>query len=185
MCSVGFTYRKFVLTLVLLSTPVWLFAQTGHHKETNGNPQNDVLFLGNSEEPRFTVTNESNLCLGAFYPGRSGGNVEINSNGVRSASGSAVLLYSELSPSPAVFEIRCPGNTMVNIIIDEEITLSNQNGGTLICEPIDNGHSNFISPQNSQSGFLYRVGARLNNVNAANEPSGEYSGSFNITIVLE
>lgn len=185
MCSAGISFRTFGFNLVLIFTPVWLFCQTKAHEEHTGNPQNEVLFPGNSERPRFTVANLTNLCLGAFYPGKYGGTVEINNNGVRSASGSAILMSSDLNPSPAVFEIRCPGNTMVNIMIEEEIELRNQNGGVLICNPIGNGQSNFVSPQNAQAGFLYSVGARINTMNASNEPSGEYSGTFNITIVFE
>lgn len=185
MSFAGKPYRTFLFVMLLYFVPVWSSAQHPNFPGNNGNPQNEVIFPGNSEEPRFTVTNQSNLCLGAFYPGQFGGTVEVSSTGVRSSTGSTVLLYSELNPSPAVFEIRCPGNTMVNIMIDEEIELSNQNGGNLICEPIDNGQNNFVSPHNAQAGFLYSIGARLNTSNAANEPSGEYSGSFNITIVLE
>ena len=185
MCFAGLVYRTLLFSLILCFNPVWTSAQTGQFQGSNGNPQKGVFFPGNSEEPRFTVENQRDLCLGAFYPGRFGGSLEITSSGVRSSSGSTVLVYSELNPSPAMFEIRCPGNTMVNIVLDEEIVLSNSNGGTLICEPIINGQSNFVSAHNAQAGFPYSIGARLNMLPGGSEPSGEYSGTFNITIVLE
>jgi hypothetical protein len=181
MFLVGLKYRISTLFVVFLF-PVLLLAQGSQHA---GNGNNNVLFPGNSETPRFTVSKLTNLCLGAFYPGNSGGNIEISDEGVRSSNGSVILLHSELTPSPAVFEIRCPNNTMVNIFIDEEIKLRNQAGNTIICEPQDNGQANFISPHNAQSGFLYRVGAALSVQNASSEPSGEYSGKFNVVIVLE
>lgn len=168
--------------LLLLQLSAVVFGQ-GLGKNPAG-PQNNVIFPGNSDV-RLSVTRLNDLCFGAFYPGKFGGVVTVDKNGMRSAKGSVVLMNSELIPSPAVFEIRCPGNTMVNVFVEENIVLKNELNTEINCEIIDDGSSYFISPTNAQAGFQYSVGAEINTSSNTLIGSGEFSGTISITVVLE
>lgn len=182
MCYFGCTYKKFLLAIVM-AFPCFLFAQNKLDNEhSNGH---DESIQDNQEEHRISITQLSNLSFGAFYPGEFGGSIEVTKNGTRSSNGSVILLYSEVSVSAAVFEIKCPSNTMIHIMVDPKIELQDRASGTVFCEPIFTEPTEFVSPNNAESGFLYSIGAKLTVQDASFESRGNYSGRFNVFIVLE
>lgn len=182
MCWFNCTYQKAILAIIIM-LPGLLFAQNRLDNE-NSNSQGE-LTDDSQQERRISITQLSNLSFGAFYPGQFGGTIEISTNGMRVASGSIILLHSESIASAAVFEIKCPSNTMIHILVDPKIELEDASRGTLICEPIFTEPTQFISPNNAESGFLYSIGAKLNVQDASVESPGIYSGRFNVIIVLE
>lgn len=184
MKSVAILSQRFVLTLLLIQLKVVAIGQGELTKMNFISPQNNGITTGESEVV-FSVSKLSNLCFGAFYPGKFGGSVVINEEGVRSSNGSVILLNSELQPSPAVFEIRCESNTMINVIVEETIVMQSANNGTVTCEIIDNGKSNFISPENAENGFLYTVGGRITTSEIQNSITEEYTGTVSITVIFE
>jgi hypothetical protein len=175
-------YRKSLLYIVF-AFPTILFAQNNLDRESFSINEGDPPT--NQNENHLSITTLSSLSFGAFFPGRNGGTLEINKDGIRSSSGSVILLHSDINTSPAVFEIKCPSYTMINLMVDEQIELVNQSGGRIICVPNKNELSNFVSPNNAETGFLYSLGAKLIVQDASFETPGEYSGRFNVFIVLE
>lgn len=182
MCYFNWAYQKSLLALVV-AFPCIMYAQNGLDKEHSFHQGESTQ--DHQEESRISITQLSNLSFGAFYPGQFGGSIEISTNGMRAASGSVILLHSESTASAAVFEIKCPSNTMIHILVDPKIELEDASRGTLICEPIFTEPTQFISPNNAESGFLYSIGAKLNVQDASVESPGIYSGRFNVIIVLE
>lgn len=182
MSFIGRTYCTIILNVVLLF-PVIHFAQTG--REGNFISGKGTAFQDDGAEPHISIIKLSELSFGAFYPGQYGGTIEINADGMRSTSGSVVPLYSGLNPGAAVFEIKCPSNTLIHVLVDPQIELTDGQGNTLICEPMLTEADHFVSPDNAENGFLYQVGARLTLPNAPIASSGNFSGKINIFIILE
>ena len=182
MCCFDWSYRKSLLTIAL-ALPCFLFAQSRLEREvSNGNEQS---LSTNQEEQHVSITTLADFSFGAFYPGKFGGSIEINADGVRSASGSVILLNSESNASAAIFEIRCPSNTMIQIVVDGKIELQTASGETILCEPMLTEPSQFVSPNNAEAGFLYSIGAKLNIQDAGFESTGSYDGRMNVFIILE
>jgi Domain of unknown function (DUF4402) len=176
--------QRFVMILLMLQCELVIFGQSDFTKMNYIQSQNNGLFSNNSEV-NFSVTKLSNLCFGAFYPGKFGGSVIVNDDGVRSSNGSVILLNSELQPSPAVFEIRCPSNKMLNVIIEETIVMTNSSNSTVVCEIVDVRKSNFISPENAENGFLFSVGGQITTMETSNISTEDYTGSISITVIFE
>jgi hypothetical protein len=182
MCYFNWTYQKFILALAI-TLPCFLLAQSNLDKERSDNDEKS--FSISQEEHHISITNLSGLSFGTFYPGRFGGSIEINKDGVRTASGSVILLNSELNASAAIFEIKCPSNTMIHIMIDNSIELRDESGVIIICEPIITEPTHIVSPNNAEAGFLYSIGAKLNVQDASFDAIGKYAGRIHVFIVLE
>lgn len=182
MCFSNWTYQKSLLAIAI-AFPCVLFAQNNGEKESSS--MNERSLSISQEEQHISITKLSDFRFGAFYPGKFGGSIEINGDGARSSSGSVILLNSEVNASAAVFEIKCPSNTLIHILIDSKIELRNESGGTILCEPIFTEPTHFVSPNNAEAGFLYSIGAKLNIQDASFESTGAYSGRMNVFIILE
>lgn len=182
MCFSDWTYQKALLAIAI-AFPCVLFAQNNLEKESSILNEKSVTI--NQEEQHISITNLSDFSFGAFYPGKFGGSIEINKDGARSSSGSVILLNSESNASAAIFEIKCPSNTLIHILIDNRIELRNESGEIIICEPVITEPTHFVSPNNAEAGFLYSVGAKMNIQDAAFESTGKYSGRMNVFITLE
>ena len=126
------------------------------------------------------------LSFGAFYHGLTGGTVTIAPSDARSATGSVVLLGMGYTFSSARFEITGNPGTVISVLNGDDATLTGDNGGTMTLEV---GASLPLSPfvltvpygvitYLNVGGILY-VG-----VPAANPP-GNYTGTFDITLVQE
>lgn len=115
-----------------------------------------------------------------------GGKVIIHPSGMRESIGSVILLPNNTQYMPAIFEIRAPSQTMIQVIYQDEVRLNGSDGGYIIFRPgpVDNGNP-FITPPNSDNGFLLTMGGVLEMGPIDQNPSGSYSGSFHITLVNE
>lgn len=184
MNSLVILSQRFVLILLLVHFKFMAYGQNEYTKTDFIQPQTNGLFSSNSEV-RYSVTKLKDLCFGAFYPGKFGGSIEVNDDGIRSSNGSVVLLNSELQPSPAIFEIRCPSNTLINVIVEETIVMKNSTNSTVVCEIQYDRISNFISPANAENGFLFSVGGRITTMETLNTSTEDYTGTISITIVFE
>ena len=134
-----------------------------------------------------TVVATQAINFGAFClqtVGSSGGNVQIDWQGNRSATGQVVLLNSD-SYYPAIFEIQlCQGR---NVIITYAPTaiLTGSNGGSLTLNigPTEKGGSGSSFQVNTDCNFVtrLRVGGTLVVGNNSANPGGNYTGNFSIT----
>lgn len=133
-----------------------------------------------------SIFNISPISFGTFYPGNMGGEVYMHASGMRESTGSVVLLPNGTPYMPAIFEIKAPSQTMIQILYQDVVRLNGSDGGYLIFRPgpLDNGNP-FITPPNSDRGFLLTMGGVLELGPIDQNPSGNYSGSFHITLVNE
>jgi len=133
--------------------------------------------------PSISVT--GNLSFGAFYHGTAGGTVIISPAGGRTSTGDVVLLSMGYSYSPARFNINSNAGTIINILNGPDVQLiwsgfsMNLHIGTsLPASPFVNTNPYSVPTE-------LTVGATLTVGNSASNPPGTYTGSFNITLVVE
>lgn len=133
--------------------------------------------------PSILVTGD--LSFGAFYHGAAGGTVTISPSGTRTSTGDIVLLGMGYIYSPARYNVYSNSGTVINILNGPDVQLSwsgfsmNLHIGTsLPATPFVN-----LNPYSLPTELT--VGATLTVGNPASNPPGTYTGSFNITLVLE
>jgi hypothetical protein len=135
-----------------------------------------------------SVTFDQNLKFGAFSPGVSGGTVSVASSGIRSSTGSVILVDMGYLYSPAVFRLEGNPGSIVHYLSDPlpDATLSGSNGGeiTLYLGEASSGDPiilNAAPPANMQ----IRIGGTLEIGNQVANPAGYYSGSFVVMFIQE
>jgi hypothetical protein len=129
------------------------------------------------------ITVNQNLSFGAFYHGAGGGTVTVKTDLSRIASGDVVLLTMGYPFSPAIYTLTGTPGRIVSFLNPGEITLAGSNGGSL---KLNLGTSNPASPfvLTSTPLSLYIEGILTDGPPASNPP-GNFSGSFNITLMQE
>jgi hypothetical protein len=114
----------------------------------------------------------------------TGGSIQLDWQGNRSATGQVVLLNSD-SYYPAIFEIQlCQGRNVI-ITYAPTTTLIGSNGGALTLQigPTEKGGNGASFEVNNDCNFVtrMRVGGTLIVGNNSANPGGIYTGSFSIT----
>jgi hypothetical protein len=129
------------------------------------------------------VTVNQDLGFGAFYHGAVGGDVTVNPDGSRSATGDVVLLTLGYPFSAAEYRIVGRPGTVVSLLNGPDVLLPGSNGGSL---NLHIGSSDPASPFILTPGpFLVNVGGTLTVGNPLANPPGDFSGTFDITFVQE
>ena len=126
------------------------------------------------------------LSFGAFYHGAVGGTVVILPSGSRSATGDVVLLGLGYPFSAALFQVHANPGTVISILNGPDAVLTGIPSGTMT---IHIGSSNPSSPFVSNVNYLIAIplyiGGTLTVGNSAANPPGNYTGTFDITLVRE
>lgn len=137
------------------------------------------------------VNSTQNLSFGVLtiLSGSTGGTVTVDYNGMRTASGSVVLLNSSPQAQQGIYEVKiCPGR-LVNISYPNSVVLTGNNGGSLTMNlgPTDKGPSgsSFISNKGCNDVHYVNVGGVLTVGSMAANPPGDYSGTFEITFIQQ
>lgn len=145
-----------------------------------------ALLKAQEDPPRPpSITIAGDLSFGAFYHGLVGGTVTISSAGNRSSTGDIVLLGMGYSYSPARYNIYSNAGTIISILNGPDVQLSwsgfnmNLHIGTSLPE------SPFVNTNPYSVPTELTVGATLTVGSAASNPPGTYTGTFNITLVVE
>jgi hypothetical protein len=130
---------------------------------------------------QIAISNTSGLAFGKFAAS-SGGSITVDTNGARTRSGGVVLLSSGAGTA-AAFNISDPdsGNLTKTYII----TLPDNGTVTLVSGSNSMAVNDFISNPSGSSVMLagtqtLTVGATLSV--GANQPVGNYSGNFSVTV---
>jgi len=133
---------------------------------------------------RITATSQY-LSFGAFYQGATGGSVIIDPSGSRAATGDVILLG--FNPfSAALFDVHAHPGTVLSILNGPDAILTGIPTGSMTLHV---GNSIPASPFVSTVQFnvtihLY-IGGTLTVGSPAANPPGDYSGTFEITLVRE
>ncbi len=149
-----------------------------------------TVFLNNAraqeDPPRPpSITVASDLSFGAFYHGSAGGTVTISSDGTRSSTGDIVLLGMGYIFSPARYNVYSNAGTVISVLNGPDVALTwsgfsmNLHIGTSL--PV----SPFVNTNPYSVPTELAVGATLTVGPPAANPPGTYTGSFDITLVIE
>ena len=145
------------------------------------------LVLAQPTPPFLNITTEKDLGFGAFTVS-SGGTVSIDAIGGRSVSGGGIILLTMgvFSIGPAQFKLESqPGAYWAMVYNPAGYILTNGSGGTMT---LYLGGAGQVSPDpiifGGPSGVLTLYLGGTLSVPVSN-PSGNYSGSFNITFAYQ
>jgi len=135
---------------------------------------------------KVNVVTTQGLSFGAFTHGSVGGTITVSPTGSRSTTGDVVALNLGYTYTPALFEISADPGTIINILNGSNATLTGPPGGSLTLQiGSSNPSSPFITTAASTSKTLLSVGGTLLVGSPIANPPGNYSGTFNITIIKE
>lgn len=126
-----------------------------------------------------TLTNSQPLAFGSFAPGVSSGTVTINAAGARSSSGGVFLVPSGAG-SAASYTVGGTGGQTYAITLPADGVVVLTSGANSMA--VNNFTSNPV-----MAGVIGGGGTQTLTVGAAlsvggNQPTGSYSGSFNVTV---
>ena len=138
-----------------------------------------------------TVTVTQMLDFGALTidAGSSGGTATVDYNGVRTKSGSVLLLSMGPTAQQAIYEFKlCPGR-VVTLTYPPTVTLTGNNGGSLLLhlENTSLGPSGTIFYSNQGCDDIQHIsqGGTIDVGTLSSNPTGTYTGSFAITFVQQ
>jgi hypothetical protein len=131
------------------------------------------------------VTLVRNLSFGAFYTGTTGGTVTISPAGLRTSTGTVLLLGLGIPFASAQFNINSNPGTVLSILNGPDASLTWSGYSMNLQIGTSNPASPFVNSNPYTVPVQLTVGATLTVGAPAANPPGSYSGTFEITIVLE
>ncbi len=136
--------------------------------------------------PVLKVNVRQELQLGAFTQGSSGGTIRMQPDGTRTATGTVVPLNFGASYMPLVMEIEGPKGSIVSMLAEEVTVLTGSNGGRMRLKIAGSSPAMpFIISDDAPAKSVITIGAELIVGNSQESPPGNYSGSLNISFVVE
>lgn len=139
-----------------------------------------------SLSPALKVNVRQELQLGAFTQGSSGGTIRLQTDGTRTATGTVVPLNFGAAYMPLVLEIEGPKGSIVSMLAGELTILTGSNGGRMRLKIAgSNPAMPFIITDDPPAKNVITIGAELIVGNSQESPPGNYSGSLNVSFVVE
>ena len=151
-----------------------------------------ILFATSSEvkaqedpprPPSITVSQD--LSFGAFYHGAVGGTVSVSPAGSRTSTGDIVLVGLGYLFSPASYNIYSNAGTVISILNGPDVPLTWSSYSMNLHIGTSLPASPFVNPNPYSVPTELTVGATLSVGNVLANPPGTYTGTFNITLVIE
>ena len=133
--------------------------------------------------PSITLTTD--LSFGTFYHGAVGGSVTITPAGSRTSTGDVVLIGPGFSFSPSHYNVYANPGTVISILNGPDVPLSWSGYSMNLHIGDSEPASPFVNSNPYSVPTELTVGATLSVGNALANPPGTYTGSFNITLVIE
>jgi hypothetical protein len=132
------------------------------------------------------VTVVQNLGFGAFAQGAAGGTVTVNSGGLRSSSGDIILLNLGFLFNAASYRLVGNAGTVISILNGPDVTLPGSNGGSMTLHiGASDPASPFVLTTVPPAFTIMNVGGILTVGNPGSNPPGNYSGTFDVTLIQE
>lgn len=132
-----------------------------------------------------SVVTLQDINFGAFFQGNSGGTVTVSSDGTRLVSGDIIEAnISGFSYYPAIFEVEADPGTLVSILKGSSNSMPGSNGGFISLQvgDADNSFPIMIPPSGR---VQVSLGGILTMGNPQANPSGDYTGSLEVTFIQE
>jgi len=147
-----------------------------------------VILLGHlpAKGQALSVYTVQNLSFGAFFQGTTGGTVSVSHDGSRTVSGDIIGADLGFSYYPAIIEVEIAAPSTISILNGSDVSLTGSNGGsmTLSIDDSDAG-TPFNTTAEPPARTTVRVGASLTVGTPVANPAGNYSGTFEVTFILE
>lgn len=126
------------------------------------------------------------LQFGSFVQGSSGGTITVSNAGVRSTTGTVLLLNQGSAFFEAIIDVEAAEGSLISITNGADVTLTGSNGGTMLLHignPSPGSPFNVtVSPPATTS---VHIGGTLTVGNSGASPPGTYSGIFYVTFNQE
>lgn len=126
------------------------------------------------------------LMFGEFFTGEAGGTVVVSPSGIRSSTGTVVLIGGH--SQPAIFIVELLPGRLVHILINPQTIILNRTGGggtmSMSIGPPDKGTS-FITHGGHPFRNPVQVGGTLHVGAITSNPPGDYHGTFHVTFIQE
>ena len=103
--------------------------------------------------PILAVSTSQGLQFGAFCTGAIGGTVTVTSGGVRSSTGSIILVSLGYAFTPAMFQVTGNIGTLVTIANGTDVSMTGSNGGSTSSSNQASGSQCIIKGSSTSSGF--------------------------------
>ncbi len=131
-----------------------------------------------------TVSVSQHLNFGTIIPnGAGGGTVTVDFTGFRTYTGQIILPATGSFSSPALFQITALPGTLITILNGPPVFLGGSNGGNLLLTiGSSSTGSPFISTATTTDVF---IGGTLTVGSLIANPSGAYSGTFDVTFIQQ
>ncbi len=140
---------------------------------------------GNGGRP-FQARTLQNFQFGAFAVGTAGGQLRLSPSGVRTATGTVVPLNLGLPVSPLLLEIRANSGTIISVLMNNvQLTRIGGGGSMTLSMGNTNPASPFVFPNVNPPKLNLYIGGNLTVGNTQSVPPGNYSGTLNVTFMLE
>ena len=133
--------------------------------------------------PSITLTTD--LGFGAFYHGALGGTVTITPAGSRTSTGDIVLIGLAIPFSAAHYNVYSNPGTVISILNGPDVPLTWSGYSMNLHIGTSFPASPFVNTNPYSIPTELTIGATLSVGNALANPPGTYSGTFNITLVVE
>lgn len=124
--------------------------------------------------------------FGSFYCGAGGGKIIVHEDGTRTSEGDVILMNSGVSIAPALFEVSCDPDIMIQLVSDGYFKLYAQDGYELKAKILSTDPAfPCVSPINARQGFVVTASVCLE-IDAGQPISpGNYNGSFQLNWISE
>ena len=132
------------------------------------------------------VTVVQSLGFGAFAQGAAGGSVTVNSAGLRSSTGDIILLNLGYVFTAASYRLVGNAGTVISILNGPDVSLPGSNGGSMTLHiGASDPASPFVLITIPPAYTTMNVGGTLTVGNPGSNPPGNYSGTFDATLIQE
>jgi len=136
-----------------------------------------------------TISATQSLHFGdlTIISGSAGGTVKVDYNGLRTSTGSVVLLNLGNTARQAIFEFKlCPGRTFI-VNYQPTVILTGSNGGSLLLHlgPTNMQSNIFTSNVGCNNINLISMGGTLDVKSMTVNPHGLYTGNFELTFIQQ
>ncbi len=133
----------------------------------------------------FQARTKQDFQFGAFAVGSAGGQLQLSPAGVRTGTGTVVPLNLGLAVTPLLLELRGNQGTIVHVLMNNA-QLTRVGGGSMtLSMGSTNPASPFVFPSVNPPKLDLYIGGNLTVGNAQSVPPGNYSGTLNVTFMLE
>ena len=127
------------------------------------------------------VNTARNLSFGTFVQSGALGTVVVTHDGLRTATGSIILINSGWVGTPALFEVRALPGTLITIVCPDSFI--SRSGYSIVLKLLEaNTGNSFIATKELTQVY---VGGTLIVNSLLSNPAGAYSGTFAVTFIQQ